>query len=160
MERVNIYTYTTIKGPGTKSGTYTYILEYITKKGPATLTMQGELEEVTEHQAHLKMLTEAAGRLKKPCEIVLYTDSAYIQRGIDSWMENWISAGWVNARGKPVANMDEWKRVAELLEHHTITFETGTKHSYSSWLQMETEKKEKERRKCLKDSENLTALRK
>lgn len=30
VDKVNIYLYTTIKGPGAREGSYAYILEYIT----------------------------------------------------------------------------------------------------------------------------------
>jgi hypothetical protein len=68
MDRVSLYTYTTVKGPGRKGGSYTYILECMTERGPATLTVQGELEGVTENKAQLRMLREALERLRRPCE--------------------------------------------------------------------------------------------
>lgn len=160
MDRVNLYIYTTVKGPGTKSGTYTYLLEYVTEKGPATLTKQGTLEDATENRAHLRVLREALERLRKPCEIEIYTDSGYLKQGAEVWLRGWISAGWLNAKGKPVANREEWEQVAELLEKHLATFQVGANHSYRNWIQTETEKKEKERRQCLNDSENLTVQRK
>lgn len=160
MDQVNLYTYTTIKGPGTKSGSYTYLLEYITEKGPATLTKQGTLENVTEHQAHMKMFLEGMERLKKSCEVMVYTDSKYLQQGTEEWLKDWKTTGWVTKRGKPVANKEEWEEIAELLGRHLISFQVGGNHSYKSWIQAETEKKEKERRKCLRDLENLEAQRK
>nr|WP_296440745.1 RNase H family protein [uncultured Acetatifactor sp.] len=157
MDRVCLYTYTTVRGPGRKSGSYTYILEYITEKGPATLTVQGELEDVTENQAQLMVLREALERLRRPCELEIYTDSQYLQRGAEEWVRGWRADGWVTARGKPVANREEWERVAGLLEGHLATFRVGEIHSYKRWLQTETEKKEEERKACMTDSENSTA---
>lgn len=158
MDQVNLYTYTTIRGPGTKSGSYTFILEYITAEGPATLTKPGTLEGVTENQAHLRILQEALGRLKKGCEVTVYTDSRYIQQGAKEWLKGWQNAGWINKRGKPVANKEDWEKLAQLLARHLVAFEVGTWHPYSGWIQTETEKAEKERRlKCSTDSENLTA---
>lgn len=144
MDRVNLYTYTTVKGPGKRSGSYTYILEYITGKGPATLTKPGRLEDVTENQAHLKILREALERIQRPCEIEIYTDSKYLQQGAKEWLPRWKRAGWVNAKGKPVANREEWEKVAELLGRHLVFFQVGVGHSYRGWLQTETEKRERE----------------
>ena len=146
MDKVNLYFYTTVRGPGTKSGTYTYILEFATEKGPATLTKQGTLEEVTEHKADLTVLCMALERLKKPCEVTIYTESRYLQNGIEHWMEGWRAYGWINARGNPVANREEWEKAAELLGRHACCFRTGQKHSYREWIIRETEEKEKERR--------------
>lgn len=157
MDRVNLYTYTTVRGPGRRSGSYTYILEYITQKGPATLTVQGELEDVTENQAQLVVLREALERIRRPCEVEVHTDSPYLQRGAEEWVERWREAGWVTARGKPVANREEWERVAGLLEGHLATFRVGEIHTYKRWMRTETEKKEEERKACMTDSGNLTA---
>ena len=92
IDRVNLYTYTTIKGPGTRSGSYTYLLEYITDKGPATLTKQGILENVTEHQAHMRVFREGMERLKKSCEVMVYTDSRYLRQGVEEWLKRWQAA--------------------------------------------------------------------
>lgn len=155
MDKVNIYMYTTIKGPGTKSGTYTFLLEYITDRGPATLTKQGTLENVTEKQANLLMLTGALERLSKGCDVTVYTDSRYLQQGAETWIHKWRQSGWMTARNKPVANREEWEKAADLLGRHVTSFRVKADHSYRNWIQTETDKKEKEREECLKDSENL-----
>jgi len=156
MDKVNIFTYTTVRGPGTKDGSFTYILEYITDKGPATLTKHGTLEKVTEKQAELQTVLEAIGRLRKQCEITIYTESNYLKRGAEDWLPGWISAEWKNTRGKPVANSEEWQQMAKKLGEHAISFEVGKKHSYYAWLHTETEKKEQERKACTTNLENLT----
>lgn len=155
MDQINLYIYTTVKGPGTKSGCYTYLLEYITEKGPVTLTKQGELEEVTENQANLRVMNKAMERLKKPCEVMVYTENRYIQKGAESWLTGWKEAGWMTARKKPVANREEWEKTAEILGRNLVRFCVGEPHSYRNWMIAETEKMEKERRKCLTNSENL-----
>lgn len=156
MDKINIYLYTTVKGPGTKSGSYTYLLEYITEKGPATLTKQGQLEKVTEKQANLRVFIEAMERIKKPCEVTVFSESRYLQQGAENWLEGWKEAGWMTARKKPVANREEWEKAAELLGRNKVSFKVQENHSYRNWIRTETEKKEKERQKCLKDLENLT----
>lgn len=160
MDKVNIYIYTTVKGPGTKSGTYTYLLECITEKGPATLTKQGTLENVTENQANLQVLIEALERMTKKCQLTVFTDSRYLQQGAETWINDWRQSGWMTARKKPVANREEWEKAADLLGRHETSFQVEVNHSYRNWIQTETEKKEKERRRCLKDSENLTQQQK
>lgn len=154
MDRVNLYIYTTVKGPGVKSGSYTFLLEYDTEKGPVTLTKQGTLADVTEHQAHLRIFREAMERLKRPCEVEIHTDSRYLQMGVQEWLNDWVKAGWENRRGKPVANREEWQKIAEILERNLVSFRVGEPHPYRIWLQAETEKKEKERKACLNGSGN------
>ncbi len=157
MDLVNLYIYTTVRGPGTRSGSYTWLLEYNTKKGPATLTKSGELENATEHQADLMVLTEALERIRRPCEIQIYFDSDYLKSGAQKWIRKWKAEGWVTARGKPVANREEWEKASELLERNLVVFRTKESHPYREWLRKETERKERQR--CLRDSGNLTRQR-
>lgn len=160
MRRVNIYTVTTIKGPGRKTGTYTYLLEYETSKGAATLTKSGIFEEVTENQAEIKVLLEAASRLNEPCNLTIFTESNYLKSGVDDWLEKWKSAGWKNSKGKEIANSEEWKQIAKLIGLHQIIIKSKEAHSYRNWMIQETEKREKERKECTRDLENLTAQKK
>lgn len=145
MDKVNIYMYTTIKGPGAREGSYTYILEYITAKGPVTLTKQDSIT-ATENRAQLLILIRALERLKHPCELEIYTDSEYIRSGALKWLKDWERRGWVTAKGRPVANKEEWQRASELLSRHLVTFCIGGMHSYREWIVADTEKREKERR--------------
>lgn len=99
MDKVNIYMYTTIKGPGAREGSYTYILEYITGKGPVTLTKQDSIT-ATENRAHLLILIKALERLKHPCELEIHTDSEYIRSGAVKWLKDWERRGWVTKKGQ------------------------------------------------------------
>lgn len=45
------------------------------------------------------------------CNIVLYTDSTYLIRGITQWIWGWRSRGWKNAEGKDVANREHWEEL-------------------------------------------------
>lgn len=140
MDEVNIYLYTTIKGPGKKSGALIYILELKTGKGPVTLT-KAELLEATEHQADLKALIEALKHLNRQCNLSIYTDSAYLAAAFNQgWLENWIKNGWKNSKGEPVANMSEWQETLNLLGLNLIEFHVKKEHSYYKWMRKEAEK--------------------
>lgn len=156
MNVVNIYTYTNIKGPRRRDGFYLYLLEMETAKGPATLSKAEELKDATENQAELKALIEALKRLRKPCALSIYADSTYLAAGFDKgWVDAWQENGWKTQRGEPVANMDEWQELANLLNEHDFQFLIGQHHSYSTWMQGELDKKEKEKKLCMTDLENL-----
>lgn len=139
MDEVNIYTYTNIKGPGKRSGAFTYLLETETLKGPATLSKTEHLE-ATENLAELTALLKALQRLNKTCFLTIYTDSQYVAAGYtQNRIENWIKSGWMTAKGTPVANKEEWQKIAELLVRHAVSFVVGEWHSYKAWLVAETE---------------------
>lgn len=47
-------------------------------------------------------------------EITLYSDSAYLINGMNSWIHNWIRNGWVNSKKQPVANREYWESLISL----------------------------------------------
>lgn len=142
---VNIYMYQTIRGPGKKAGSYTFILETIIKGKPATLTVTDTLEPMSENKAELTILLKALKRLRKECDVVVYGASNYIITGLNEWLESWEASGWKNKKGKDIANMDEWKEVRDFMKKIKITT-SCEKHSYSRWIEEETLKKERQRK--------------
>ena len=44
----------------------------------------------------------------------LKTDSKYLIQGYTSWVKNWKKNGWKTSTGKPVQNIDLWKKIDEL----------------------------------------------
>lgn len=144
MREVNIYIYTTVRSPRKKHGAYTYLLETGTAKGSVTRSDTRRLEDVTAHKAQLLALSAAIKRLNKNCELVIYMDSAYIEACTGKWLERWRMSGWENAKGKPVADMEEWKELACLLDSHRYRFVIGEKHSYYGWMKAESERAEKD----------------
>ena len=79
----------------------------------------GELE-TTNNRMELMAAIRALEALNRRCQIVLYTDSEYLKRGITEWLPNWKSRGWRTAGRKPVKNADLWKRLDELSSKHQI----------------------------------------
>jgi ribonuclease HI len=67
--------------------------------------------------------------LKRPCEVVLTTDSRYVMKGITEWMDDWKSRGWKTAAKKPVKNVDLWQRLDHAVSEHTIQWEWVKGHS-------------------------------
>lgn len=146
MDRVNIYTYTDIRGPRKRAGRYIYLLEQETAKGPATLH---KIEEVTvpetENKIQLMAVIKALRRLIKSCDLVIHTHSEYVAAGFSKgWIEKWAGNGWKTGKGEPVANRPEWEEMAELLNAHEFEFCTG-RHIYSIWMERELSKENRDR---------------
>ena len=61
--------------------------------------------------------------LKEPCQVELYTDSAYVCNAyLKGWLFTWQRKGWRKADGKPVENQDLWQELSELTRQHLVTF--------------------------------------
>lgn len=139
MDKVNIYTLTECKRIKASDKLCIYMLEMPTDKGPYTFNAIEYLCGVTVNQAELTALILALKKLKHPCELTIYTDSAYIESGFQR-INTWRESHWKNAHNKDVANREEWEALAELIEPHKIEFRTGVAHEYRNWMNRELQK--------------------
>jgi ribonuclease HI len=79
----------------------------------------GEIH-TTNNRMELMGAIAALEALKRPCHVVLHTDSKYVQQGISVWVHSWKLRGWKTADKKPVKNEDLWRRLDELASKHHI----------------------------------------
>ena len=82
--------------------------------------MYGGDASTTNNKMELTAAIEALKEIKEPCEIILYTDSKYVLKGIEEWIHNWKKRGWKGSNRKPVKNIELWKKLDELRDKHTI----------------------------------------
>jgi len=88
----------------------------------------------TNNRMELTAAIEALSKLKYPCKVLLYSDSAYLVNCFNNrWYVSWQRNGWKNSKGQPVENQDLWKRLLELLEKHDVTFIKVKGHSDNEW---------------------------
>jgi ribonuclease HI len=112
---VDVYTDGACKGnPG--PGGWGALLRY---EGKERELCGGE-SETTNNRMELVAVIEALSALKRPCRVRLHTDSRYVQQGITAWIENWKRRGWRTANGKPVKNVDLWRRLDEVAAGHEV----------------------------------------
>ena len=88
----------------------------------------GELE-TTNNRMEMTAAIEALSQLKRPCEVVLTTDSQYVRKGITEWMDNWKKRDWKTSSKQPVKNADLWKMLDELNQKHSISWHWVKGHS-------------------------------
>lgn len=143
---VNIYIYQTIKGPGTRAGSYTYILEADVNGKVATLTSTDTLEPMTEKKAELTVILKALKRLVKDCDVMIVGCSAYLITAINQWLDNWENSNWKNAKGKEIANKEEWQELLKYIRKYKIIFVKECQHEYLYWIKSETDKQELKRK--------------
>jgi ribonuclease HI len=74
----------------------------------------------TNNRMELTAAIRALEALKRPCRVILHTDSKYVQQGISEWVHNWKRRGWKTADKKPVKNEDLWRRLDELAVSHHV----------------------------------------
>ena len=83
----------------------------------------------TNNIMELTAVIEALKIIKKESQIVITTDSKYVQNGITDWINNWKVKGWKTANKKPVKNKELWIKLDELTNLHDIKWEWVKGHT-------------------------------
>ena len=91
--------------------------------------LQGFSPRTTNNRMELLAAIRALEALKRPCRVILTTDSAYLKNGITSWIHNWKKRGWKGAGGKPVKNVDLWRLLDKLTKRHHVEWRWVRGHS-------------------------------
>jgi len=91
--------------------------------------ISGSQANTTNNQMELKAVIEALKSLKKPSQIIIYTDSVYVKDGITKWIINWRKNGYRNANKKPIKNLELWQELDSLNSLHQIEYKWIKGHS-------------------------------
>lgn len=68
--------------------------------------------------------------LLEPCQVTVYSDSKYVIDTMDKgWIHGWKKKGWSRGPNKPLKNADLWKRMAEAVRGHKISWKWVKGHS-------------------------------
>jgi ribonuclease HI len=114
-KRVRIYADGACKGnPG--PGGWGAILRF----GDIEKEIFGGEPATTNNRMELRAVIEALTLLTRTCVIEVYTDSAYVQKGISEWIHGWKRNGWRTSDKKPVKNDDLWRVLDQLSAQHEI----------------------------------------
>lgn len=113
--KVEIWTDGACKGnPG--PGGWGALLKY----GDHERELFGGEAATTNNRMELTAVIEALDSLKRRCQVLLHTDSQYVQLGITEWLPNWIRRDWKTADRKPVKNADLWQKLQAAAARHEI----------------------------------------
>lgn len=74
----------------------------------------------TNNRMEMMAALEALKALKRPCHVILTTDSVYVRDGITKWVHGWQRNGWKTADKKPVKNSDLWQALLAAAAPHEV----------------------------------------
>jgi ribonuclease HI len=83
----------------------------------------------TNNRMEMMAAVEALNALKRPCHVILHTDSKYVMDGITKWIFGWQKNGWKTADRKPVKNAELWQVLVEATRRHRIEWKWVRGHS-------------------------------
>ncbi len=92
-------------------GGYCAILRY----GDVEKVISGGMANATNNQMELLAVIEGLLALKEPCDVTLVSDSSYVIKGINEWLD-----GWQKKEFAKVKNPELWKRYVEVSRPHRV----------------------------------------
>lgn len=92
----------------------------ILRSGNREKELSGADPHTTNNRMELLAAITALESLKRPCEVVLTTDSQYLVKGMTEWIQGWIRKGWKNSKNEDVLNRDLWERLLGLTAVHRV----------------------------------------
>jgi len=125
VESIEIYTDGACKGnPG--AGGYGVVLV----SGDRNRELSGGFRKTTNNRMELLACIEGLRSLKRPCKVVLTSDSKYVVNAmVKGWAKKWRSKGWRLSPSKPAKNPDLWAQLLDLCDEHRVEFKWVKGHN-------------------------------
>ena len=114
LPQVEIYTDGSCS-PNPGPGGWAALLRYKDKERVLT----GSERNTTNNRMELTSAVQALQSLKRPCRVIVYTDSEYLRRGITEWLPGWRRRNW-RRKGGVLANIDLWQALDAALQEHEL----------------------------------------
>ena len=92
--------------------------------------LSGANPNTTNNVMEITAVIEGLKALKRPCNVNIYSDSAYVVNCFEKdWINDWIKNNWVNSKKEPVKNKELWLELLNLTKIHKVTFNKVKGHS-------------------------------
>ncbi len=118
MKKVTLYTDGACSGnPGIGGWGAVLIYNGVEKR------ISGAENQTTNNRMEMTAVIEGLNCLKEPCEVDVYSDSAYtVNAFLQGWVYCWAKNGFKKADNKPVLNEDLWRKLLALCDIHKLNF--------------------------------------
>ncbi len=122
----------------------------VIRAGDKEKELSGGEKLTTNNRMELMAAIKGLEALKRPCRVILSTDSRYVMDGLTKWLAGWQRNGWKTAAKQPVKNADLWQELIAAAAPHRIKWE---------WVKGHAGHPENERADKLASDAALTAAR-
>ena len=119
---VTIYSDGSARGNPDGPGGYGTILRFIDKNGTVhEKELSQGYDKTTNNRMELMGVIAGLEALNRPCNVEVISDSKYVISAFnEKWIDSWLKKGWKKSDGKPVKNVELWKRLLEAATIHEI----------------------------------------
>jgi ribonuclease HI len=101
----------------------------VIRAGDKEKELSGGERLTTNNRMELTAAIKGLQALKRPCRVVLSTDSRYVMDGLTKWLPGWLRNGWKTAAKQPVKNADLWQELVAAAAPHQIRWEWVKGHA-------------------------------
>ena len=96
--------------------------------------ISGAEKETTNNKMEIMAVLKGLEMLKEPCEVIVYSDSAYVVNTVDKgWIYSWKKNNWKKADKSKVKNVELWEEMLRLMQIHDVTFVKVKGHSTNEY---------------------------
>lgn len=132
LKKVDIYTDGACRGNGKSKniGGYGIVLMF----GDNIKEVSRAFEHTTNNIMELRSVVDALNMLKEPCDVRVFSDSAYVVNGLEkNWLYSWVRNNWKTSSGSDVKNKELWMDLLKCLKVHKVEFVKVKGHSDNKW---------------------------
>lgn len=101
--------------PNPGPGGWAVLLRY----GKHEKVLTGSEQNTTNNRMELTAAIQALKALKRSSQVVFFTDSEYLKKGITEWLSGWRARNW-RRKGGALANADLWQALDGEIQRHQI----------------------------------------
>ena len=101
----------------------------VIRSGTTEKELSGGEPLTTNNRMEMTAAIRGLEALKRPCRVVLSTDSRYVMDGLTKWLAGWQRNGWRTASKQPVKNADLWQELIAAAAPHRIRWEWVKGHA-------------------------------
>lgn len=145
MDKVNIVTATTCKGPARQEAVGKWLIEYIHDGEVSTKDGTLYRESITGNELTLQLLANAVYVVSKS-DVVFETVEVRLDQKVianafmNQWIDKWVENDWKTAKGEDVANSDTWKKLYAIMDSTSKRFiVTDHRSRYTDWLKYQSQ---------------------
>lgn len=99
------------------------------RRGSRERLIAGGDQATTNNRMELTACIEGLAAIRRPCKVLVTTDSQYVVRGIQEWLPRWRARQWRTAGGDPVLNRDLWEALEKVVSQHEVKWKWVRGHS-------------------------------
>lgn len=131
MKVIHLYTDGGCRGNGKEGenlGAIGGVLIYPEKN--VTKEYRRAYENTTNNQMELLAVIEGLKLLKEPCEVHIYSDSAYVVNAyLQNWIGSWKAKNWTRGKAGALKNREIWIELDHLVNRHKVIFHKVKGHA-------------------------------